>query len=159
MPQLVLAEPDPDNPPDWCFQMNEAGQPSTCTFANGKWHRSWEDSPGMSSGSDVPGFFVVLFVLALVGGVALTVWKVSTARRMARDSGMSESDATAMTLLSDEGFESTYLASNLRTSTPTSPAPRRTLAERLTELEDLREQNLITQAEYEERRTAVLGDA
>ena len=152
---------DPDNPPDWCFRTNDLGQPSSCTYVNGQWHRSWEDD-GFGAGSGdpgVPGSFVALFVLALIGGIAFTAWKVSTARRMARDSGMSESDATAMTLLSDEGFEATYLASNLRgqTTPPTTPQPgTRSTAERLRELQALLEQGLITPDEYAARRQALI---
>jgi len=88
----------------------------------------------------------LLFVIVLIIGVGFTIWKVSTARRMARDSGMSTSDATAMALLTDDGFESTYLASNLRgqTAGPAPVAPSRDPAsERLAELQTLRERGLV----------------
>lgn len=113
--------------------------------------------PGPDMGP--PPGFVAFFLIALVASIGFTVWKVSTARRMARDAGMDEGDATAMTLLSDEGFEATYLASNLRGQTipPTTPQPgTRSTAERLRELQALLEQGLITPDEYAARRQALI---
>jgi hypothetical protein len=86
----------------------------------------------------MPGWFAVFFVLVVGFGIASTVWRVSTARRMAEQSGMDPDDATAMTLMSDDGFEATYLASNLRSPRP--PAPAAGAAERLRELAGLLEQ-------------------
>ena len=160
---LTLA--DGDNPPNWCFRTNDQGELPTCTYVDGQWHRSYEgDDVGMGSDdSGVPGAFAAMFVLALLGGIAVTVWKVSAARRMARDSGMSEGDATAMALLTDDGFEATYLAANLRgattppTTPPTTPQPgTRSTAERMRELQTLLEQGLITQDEYAARRQALI---
>lgn len=131
-------------PPDKCFQTNEQGDLPTCTQTGTGWQVSYPDS-GTGPGEG----FAAFFVLALLAGIAFTVWKVTTARRMARDSGMDVGDATAMTLLSDEGFESTYLASNLRGQMAPS-------AERLRELESLRVERLITEEEYAERRRAIL---
>ena len=159
----ILVGGDPDNPPNWCFRMNDEGQPSSCTYVDGQWHRSWDDDGGFGADEPgVPGYFVAFFVLALVAGIGFTIWKVSTARRMARDAGMNEGDATAMTLLSDDGFEATYLASNLRDRTPPPPAATtpqpgtRSTAERLRELQALLEQGLITQDEYAARRQALI---
>ena len=100
-----------------------------------------------------------LLGLAISAGIGFTVWKVSTARRMARDAGMDEGDATAMTLLSDDGFEATYLASNLRR--PATPPPAGAppgAADRLRELQALLDQGLINQAEYDDRRRAVIDN-
>lgn len=102
----------------------------------------------------MPGWFAALFVLVVVFGIASTVWRVSTARRMAEQSGMNPDDATAMTLMSDDGFEATYLASNLRGQTP--PAGPSSAAERLRELKALLDEGLITQTEHDERRQAIL---
>ena len=111
-----------------------------------------DPSSGMGDG------FAGLFVLGVIASIAVTVWKVSTARRMARDSGMDEGDATAMTLLTDDGFESTYLASNLRDQKqPTAPnAVRGTAAERLEELRTLHERGLIIDQELAEARRKVI---
>lgn len=114
--------------------------------------------------SGPPPGFMMLFVLAFVASIGFTIWKVSTARRMARDSGMSEGDATAMALLTDDGFESTYLASNLRgqtgpqTTEPPAASDRGTASERLAELQGLRDQGLVTEDEYAAARQKILDD-
>lgn len=108
-----------------------------------------------------PAGFVAFAVIAVLLGIGTTVYKVSTARRMASDSGMNPDDATAMTLLSDDGFEATYLAANLRGQvTPSaSPAPvaaPASVAERLRQLQELRDQGLVTPEEYDARRARIL---
>jgi hypothetical protein len=157
---------DGGNPPAKCFQTDEFGTPATCTSdGSGGWIVSFEDGPGFG-GADagVPAWFGVLFVLVLVAGVAGTIWKVSTARRMARESGMSQGDATAMALLTDDGFEATYLASNLRGQTGPPPtarpaaSARGTASERLAELQGLRDQGLVTDEEYAAARQKILDD-
>ena len=155
---LVVDPGGPDDPPDWCFETNDGGDLPTCTYSGGEWHqvlRGQLDVRGRHLGG-----VAVLFVLVALGGVALTVWKVSTARRMAGESGMDPADATAMTLLSDDGFEATYLAANLRgQATPTAPpAGGKGTAERLRELRQLLDEGLITQEEYDARRRVVIGE-
>lgn len=114
--------------------------------------------PDTNSGSGVPGAFVGIFAIVVLVGVGTTIYKVGMARDMARKSGMDADQATAMTLLTDDGLEATYLASNLRppvaASKPTSDRP---VSERLAELKSLLDQGLVTQAEYDERRAAILG--
>jgi hypothetical protein len=105
--------------------------------------------------------FAVLFVLMLLLGIGTTVWKVSTARRMARDSGMDEGDATAMTLLTDDGLESTYLASNLRHQQPApsaepAAAAKGSTADRLEELQGLHARGLINDEELAAARRKIL---
>ncbi len=141
------------DPPQRCLRANRHGELPTCTWDGTAWHRSYEG--GATAGG---GGVAVLFVLVVVAGVALTVWKVSTARRMARDSGMSTRDATAMTLLSDDGFEATYLASNLRgrDAAPPPASPTTSVAERLRELAALRDQALVSIEEHDARRAAIL---
>ena len=147
----------PDDPPGWCFRPNGNGDLPTCSYVDGQWHRSYDTGSGsIDSGM---GGFAVLFVVVLLAGIGLTVWKVSTARRMARASGMDEDDATAMTLLTDDGLEATYLAANLRPTAPPAAgsAPEtRSVADRLRELQTLLDQGLVTQAEYDERRRALI---
>ncbi len=145
--------------------MNHNGEPPTCTKgADGTWVASWPDDP---SSSGFGGGIVLLMVLAVVIGIAITVWRVSTARKLATESGMSPGLATQMTLLIDNGLDATYLAANLRqppvpAAAPTaSPSPDATAAskpaaERLIELAALRDQGMITQAEYDERRAAII---
>ena len=137
---------------------DHGGQPPTCTKVDGQWVASWPDEGGSGAG----GAIVVLAVIGILVGVGILVWKVSTARRLANQSGMDPGLATQMTLLTDDGFESTYLAANLRPAAHPSasgqPAPPpRSAAERLTELKSLLDQGMITQAEYDEKREAIVG--
>ncbi len=142
---------------------NHNGEPPTCTQGpNGTWVASWPDDP---SSSGFGGGFVLLVVLVVAVGIAITVWKVSTARRLATESGMSPGQATEKTLLTDNGLDATYLAANLRprAETPATPmaapdpaAASKSAAERLTELASLRDQGMITQAEYDERRASII---
>lgn len=124
MISVLLAFSGPDDPPAKCFRTNANGDLPTCTYAGGEWTRSYPSGfgPSGAGGGGFEGLLVLLFVVAVVLGVAGTIWRVTTAQRMAREAGMSERDATAMTLLSDDGFEATYLASNLR-GRPTTPDP------------------------------------
>ncbi|MCW2816665.1 MAG: hypothetical protein JWN84_4120 [Nocardioides sp.] len=155
----VAADGDKPPPaPRSCFQPNADGDLPTCSWDGQRWVRTY-DNGSSDPGSGGPGAgFAVLFVLVLVGGVAFTIWQVSTARRMARDSGMSTGDATAMTLLTDDGFEATYLASNLRgqVTPPAATAPAASVAERLRELASLRDQGLITPEEHDVRRATII---
>lgn len=145
-----------------CFDQaeNHDGEPPTCTEVNGKWVASWPDEfPGGDGSGGGSGGFAFLFILAAVVGIAVVIWKVSTARRLAAESGMDPGVATGMTLLSDNGLEATYLAANLRGQSPASaptPAEKATTAKRLAELKGLLDEGLITQAEYDERRRAII---
>jgi Short C-terminal domain len=141
---------------------NHNGEPPTCTKVNGTWVASWPDS-GSALGGGIPGGFIAFAVLAVFIGIGVTAVKVSTARSLAKQSGMDPSLATQMTLLSDDGLGATYLASSLRrpSTAPSGPTPapvpvQRSVAERLAELGTLRDQGTITQAEYDERRQAII---
>ena len=110
------------------------------------------------------GFFAFFFVMIVVLAIGSTLWRVSTARRMAERSGMDVGDATAMALLTEDGLPATYLASNLRPAAPATPAatPAEDVAEdvadRLRRLRSLLDQGLITQAEHDERRRAIIDE-
>lgn len=107
----------------------------------------------------VPPGFGAFGVLVAVAGIASMLWRVSMARQMARDSGMDPDRAAAMSMMSDDGLEATYLASSLRdrpTETASAGSPARTVAERLRELDQLRADGLVTPEEYETRRSAIL---
>jgi hypothetical protein len=149
--------------------VNHNGEPPTCTKENGVWVASWPDDGGLGSGSGIPGVFVFLVVVAMIAGVGLTIWKVSTARTLARQAGMDPGMATRMTLLTDDGLDATYLASSLRPQQreqpPPGPVPSASSAPpstppsasaRLQELQSLLDQGLVTQAEYDRRRQAVI---
>ena len=124
------------------------------------------ESPG------VPGEFFGLVVLFGLIGLGITVVKVVMARDMAKRSGLDADEATAATLLSENGFEAAYLASNLRRPTKgastgdgghvvadlTDRAPARSVEDRLRELQQLRDTGVVTEAEYADRRKAILAE-
>lgn len=156
-----------DTPPDWCLAPNADGDLPECVYVDGAWVRSFDEGfgPGLGASSGVPSGFGVFFVIVLLLAIGGTVWRVSTARRLARNAGMDEGDATTVTLLTDNGLESTYLAANLRPpaspvpgpATSAAPAePARSSADRLRELQGLLAAGLVTQEEYDARRRAIL---
>lgn len=154
------AQAGPDHPPNWCFQPNADGELPSCEWDGTGWHRTYDGTTMDGVGGGPPGWFVLFAVLVVLGGIGGTVYKVSLARRMAERSGMSKGEATAVTLLTDDGLDAAYLASSLRRPEPvspptTSPSPR-TAEERLRELQQLLDQGLMTQAEYDARRRVVL---
>jgi hypothetical protein len=109
------------------------------------------------SGGGIPGWFIAWAVFVVIVGIAGVVWRVTTAQRIAKRSGMDPGLATQMSLLTDDGLDATYLAANLRGSQNTpEPTPTQTTAERLEELQSLLDRGLVTQAEYDERRKAII---
>lgn len=118
---------------------------------------SYDLGPG-GMGAGIPSWFVALAVLMAVAGIGMTIYRVTMARQMAEDAGLDPDRATAMTLLSDDGLDATYLASSLRGTGPTAAAQPagRSANERLRELERLRDEGLVSAAEYETRRQAIL---
>lgn len=109
-------------------------------------------------GPGIPGWFVALGIIFALIGVGTTIFKVSMARDMARRAGMDPDDATAATLLTENGLDATYLAANLQAQHHRAvPAPR-TAEARLHELKSLLDQGLVSQAEYDQRRAAILAE-
>jgi hypothetical protein len=130
------------------------GTPPTCTEVDGGFVASWpDDTLGGSGGTSAIVFLVVICALLTV---ALIVWQVSTARRLATASGMDPDLATQMTLLTDNGLESTYLASALRQPSAAPAATPVSAASRLAELRSLLDAGVITQQEHDVRRTAII---
>lgn len=136
--------------------MNANGDLPTCTEENGNWVASYPDD-GVG-GSGIPGGFVALMVLAVIAGLGVTAWRVSTARRLAADAGLDPGMATKVALMTDNGLDATYLAASMRkTQQPAaSPASSKGVAERLKELKGLLDSGLVTQVEYDERRKAII---
>lgn len=97
--------------------------------------------------------------LGFLVAIGVTVWRVSLARRVARDAGLDPDRATELTLLEDHGLEASYLSAHLQArpvvEQPPTPAVR-SAEERLRELRSLLEQGLISQEEHDARRTAVV---
>ncbi len=142
---------------------NHDGEPPTCTKVNGSWVASWPDgvTGGGGGGGGGSSALGILLVLGVLVGIGLVVWKVSTARKLATQSGMDPNLATQMTLLTENGLDATYLAASLRkpavASTEPPPASVSTpAAKRLEELKSLLDSDLINQEEYDERRTAII---
>ena len=157
-----MAHPRVEPPaPDWCFDVNDAGQPSSCVWNGTAWHKTYE---GGTDGTGVPGSFGAMFVLVLLVGVAMCAWRISLARRVARSTGLDPDQATELAILGEHGLEAGYLAGQLR-RTPATPAPAepagtttapRSVESRLRELDQLRAQGLVTPEEHDARRRAIL---
>ncbi len=150
VPTEVNGEPEA---PDWCFEMNDHLELPTCTWDGAQWHRSYPDDSGF------PGAFGAIFVLMLIVAVGMFAWRISLARRVARDTGMDPNRATELTILGDNGLEAGFLAGHLRQrpadQQPTAPAVR-SAEVRLRELAELRDQGLVTPEEYDARRRAIV---
>ena len=133
--------------------MNDHLEMPTCSWDGTQWHRSYESESG------VPGAFGAIFVLMLLVSVAMFVWRISLARRVARDTGMDPDRATELTILGDNGLEAGFLAGHLRQRPaghrPAAPAVR-SAEVRLRELAGLRDQGLVTPEEYDARRPAIV---
>lgn len=145
--------------PDECVQGDGAG-PVACVQTDSGWVPQGGGATA-GPGADLSGFFGVLFLVVVVLGVVGVVVKVRAARQMAGEAGMDPDRATAMTLLTDDGLEATYLAASLRqapTAVPVAPVPAsgRSTSERLRELDDLRAQGLIDDEEHSAARRAVI---
>ena len=111
------------------------------------------------SDGGIPDGFVAFGVLVLIVGIGLTIYRVSMARQMARDAGMDPDQATAVTLLGDDGLDATYIATSLRPKQAPAPPPTpptEDAGERLRELVKLRDEGLVTPAEYDKRRQAII---
>jgi hypothetical protein len=164
----AYAEP---SPPPKCFQSNAEGDLPTCTYEGGSWKVSYDSGgfgdSGGNGGGGIPAGFVAFAVLAVIAGIGVTIWRVSMARNIARGAGMDPNQATAVTLLGNEGLDAAYLAANLRarqadpgtapTAAPATGSAPRTVADRLGELQRLRDQGLVTEAEYDAQRKAIVG--
>jgi hypothetical protein len=104
---------------------------------------------------------VLPIIVVLVIAVSVTGYRVSVARSMAQKAGLDPGDATRVALLDQDGVGATYLASQLRREQQPgmpSAAPVHSIADRLRELDGLREQGLVSESEYAARRTAILGE-
>lgn len=112
-------------------------------------------------GPGIPGWFVALFVLFAIAAVGSIVWRISVARKIASDAGLDPKQATAVTLLSNDGVSAAYLASALASRSGNQsvhPSDRpKTAEERLRELQNLKDRGLISKDEYEAQRQAILG--
>lgn len=115
---------------------------------------------GFGAETAIPGWFVGFFVLILLIGIGGTIWRVTLARQIARENGQDPDRATTVELLSQNGLETTYLASSIRQrqqSPAAEPAAEeRSATDRLAELTSLRDRGLVTDDEFQRRRTAII---
>lgn len=122
--------------------------------------------PDATDNGPSPGAMFGIFALvAIVIGGGTFLWRISTARRIAEQAGLDPDTAVTTTILSQDGLAATYLAANLRQRDPEpapalAPLPRplstRSAEYRLGELKHLHDEGLITEDEYDRRRTAIL---
>ncbi|RNL81437.1 SHOCT domain-containing protein [Nocardioides marmorisolisilvae] len=111
---------------------------------------------GFDGGTGIPSGFIVLFVLVALGGVAATIWRVSTARRLAEQAGLDPNLAGRVALMDEDGLSAAYVASSLRQQQGAAPPPSASASDRLAELKGMLDKGLITQAEHDERRKAII---
>jgi hypothetical protein len=68
-----------------------------------------------------------LLVVVIIAAIGITVWRVSTARRIAEEAGLDPGRATAVTLFGSPGLDATYVAASLKHANdmqhPSSPRP------------------------------------
>ena len=117
---------------------------------------------GTDTGSGFPVGFLLPMLLVLLVAIGTTVYRVSVARSMAEKSGLDPGEATRVALLDDDGLSATYIASQMHGheagQANASTVPGRSTADRLRELDSLRTQGLVTEDEYAQRRSAILGE-
>ena len=115
-----------------------------------------------------PVFFLFPFAFVFVFGIATTIWRMRMARNMAARAGLDQNAAGAISMLSPNGLDATYLAASLAPRPqypapyppqyPTPPAAQpKTAEQRLLELAELKDKGLITEAEFLQRREQILG--
>lgn len=103
-----------------------------------------------------PDSFIALFVIAVVLAVGVGVAKRSWIRDMAQRRGLDPDDASKAAFFGGElGVAAAYLKGDEPRAAALAPSSR-PAAERLAELELLRDQQLITDAEYAERRRTII---
>ena len=147
---LVLAVPGlafADTTDDLC------GTDPNCTVETGDFGSGTGD---LGPDAGIPGSFIAFFVVVLVVGVCITVYRVSTARDMARKAGLDAGAAGAVALLEDNGLSAAYVASSLRPQPAGATPPSRPAAERLAELQALKDSGAVTESEYAARRQAII---
>ena len=115
------------------------------------------------SSPGIPGWFVALFILFIVVGVGMTIYKSSYSASMARKRGQDPSEAAMTTfLVGDVGMAATYLKgpdpAPVRGPGDATAEPVRSTEQRLAELDDLHRRGLLTDAEHAAQRARIIGD-
>jgi hypothetical protein len=107
------------------------------------------------TGPGIPPEVIGLLVIFGLIGVGLFVVRVSMASRLARRAGLDPGDAAMTSALAQDGLAATYVAANI--AGKDRPADGRPVAERLRELDRLRAQGLVDDAEWAEQRKRILA--
>lgn len=97
----------------------------------------------MSPGGGIPGWFIALFVIVAVAGVATTIWRMS----VLRSGGLNP-------FVAREQLEA-RLNQSLQERPP--EAAGRSIEQRLAELEDLHERGVISDAELTAARAKIIA--
>ncbi len=97
---------------------------------------------------------VILFIVIVVAGIVGGIWRVRAARSLADSSGINKDAATAAAMFDNNALSTLTVASRLGNQ----PAGQQDVAARLRQLDDLKAQGLITDAEHAEKRAAILKD-
>ena len=98
----------------------------------------------MSPGGGIPGWFIALFVIVAVAGVATTIWRMSVLR----------SGGGLNPFVAREQLEA-RLNQSLQERPP--EAAGRSIEQRLAELEDLHERGVISDAELTAARAKIIA--
>lgn len=107
-----------------------------------------------ADGSGASSVAVVVGLVVLAGGLGVSWYRVSVARRSAREAGLDPNAATRRALTGKDVPEPDL------PPPPAAPGPDDSLTgdvgERLVRLRSLLDEGLLTQAEYDERRRAII---
>ena len=140
-------------PPDECFQLDDTGQPMTCTQQP---DGSWTPEP-VSDGPDPLALAASGSCSCCCSGWSGRPGGCGRPGRWPGPRASTRASAGRMALVSEDGLTATYLASSMRGPTSAAPVVRDT-ATRLRELDRLRSEGLVTEGEHASRRAAILAE-
>ena len=121
---------------------------------------SAQGGPDVGSSGPDAGAFGAFFVIAVIIGIGTAIYKFVSIRDMGIRRGMSRRDATTAGLFSDDEVTSTMILKSETTRSEPTRASRSepTIEQRLTKIDSLLDQELITEAEAAERRAEILDE-
>lgn len=106
-----------------------------------------------------PGWFIGIFVVFALVGVATAAYKIWWSGEVARQRGHDPSEARMASFLTgDLGTAATYLRPEQPAAVTAEPVPTGTVEERLARLDNLVRRGLVTESEAAERRADILDE-
>ncbi len=104
-----------------------------------------------------------ILVVFLIVGIGVSVWKFVAVRDMGVRRGMSERDASAAALFSDDAVMLGMVLKDeeepeSRTDEPPPPQPPATIELRLERVEELRKDGTISDQEADQRRAEIIAE-